>query len=122
MERWLWHVFAGPGSYPYHPRRLPAAHPGALGGNAAKENYPEDVAGFTELLLPAVADVVQLKRIAGIDIPNDGEYGRTMSSPVDYGAWWSYSFAHLEGLESTTVDRRAETEVRRSSRYVVASP
>lgn len=97
-----------------HAGSLPRT-PELLAANAAKENNPEDVAGFTELLSTAVVDVVQRQRNAGIDIPNDGEYGQTMSSSVDYGAWWNYSFARLGGLEATTVDRWAEAEVRRSS-------
>ena len=86
-----------------------------LAANAAKENSPDDVNGFSELLSNAVVGVVRAQREAGIDIPNDGEYGHTMSSSVDYGAWWNYSFARLGGLEETTVDRWAETEVKRST-------
>lgn len=97
-----------------HAGSLPRT-PELLAANAAKENNPEDVAGFNELLSNAVVGVVQAQRDAGIDIPNDGEYGHTMSSSVDYGAWWNYSFARLGGLEETTVDRWAETEVKRSS-------
>ncbi len=32
-------------------------------------------------------------------MPGDGEYGKAMSSAIDYGAWWSYSFQRLSGLE-----------------------
>jgi 5-methyltetrahydropteroyltriglutamate--homocysteine methyltransferase len=38
-----------------------------------------------------------------------------MSSSVDYGAWWNYSFARLGGLEPTNVDRWADAQVHRSS-------
>ena len=97
-----------------HAGSLPRT-PELLAANAAKENDPQDVEGFNELLGAAVVDVVRRQRDAGIDIPNDGEYGHTMSSAVDYGAWWNYSFARLGGLEETTVDRWAETAVNRSS-------
>ena len=33
--------------------------------------------------------------------PGDGEYGKAMGSRVNYGAWWSYSFQRLGGLELT---------------------
>jgi 5-methyltetrahydropteroyltriglutamate--homocysteine methyltransferase len=62
-----------------------------------------------------VVDVVQRQKELGIDIPNDGEYGHTMSSSVDYGAWWNYSFSRLGGLEPTDVDRWADAKVHRSS-------
>ena len=85
-----------------------------IAANAAKEAggvTPE----FLELLEASVVDVVQRQKDLGIDIPNDGEYGHAMSSSVDYGAWWNYSFARLGGLEPTSVDRWAEAGVRRSS-------
>lgn len=96
-----------------HAGSLPRT-PELIAANAAKESNgltPE----FLELLEASVVDVVQRQKDLGIDIPNDGEYGHTMSSTVDYGAWWNYSFARLGGLEPTNVDRWAEAEVRRSS-------
>lgn len=96
-----------------HAGSLPRT-PELIAANAAKEAdgiTPE----FLELLEASVVDVVQRQKDLGIDIPNDGEYGHTMSSSVDYGAWWNYSFARLGGLEPTTVDRWAESGVRRSS-------
>lgn len=85
-----------------------------LAANAAKERdgiTPE----FHELLEASVTGIVAKQRELGIDIPNDGEFGHTMSSAVDFGAWWNYSFARLGGLEETTVDRWAETNVNRST-------
>jgi len=35
------------------------------------------------------------------DIVNDGEYGHSMGERYDYGAWWSYVFPRLSGLEIT---------------------
>ncbi|MGL3805291.1 cobalamin-independent methionine synthase II family protein [Paeniglutamicibacter sp. R2-26] len=85
-----------------------------LAANAAKER-DGITAEFHELLEASVTGIVAKQRELGIDIPNDGEFGHTMSSAVDYGAWWNYSFARLGGLEETTVDRWAETAVKRSS-------
>jgi 5-methyltetrahydropteroyltriglutamate--homocysteine methyltransferase len=53
---------------------------------------------YQQALHAATADVVRRQIGAGIDLPNDGEYGHAMGSPVDYGAWWSYSFQRLGGL------------------------
>src|SRR6185437_4295091 len=36
---------------------------------------------------------------AGISIPNDGEFGKSMGQAVNYRAWLSYIFNRLDGLE-----------------------
>lgn len=59
---------------------------------------------FDSLVKAAVSDVVQRQRSAGITDPGDGEFGKAMSSAVDYGAWWSYSFQRVAGLELTETD------------------
>jgi 5-methyltetrahydropteroyltriglutamate--homocysteine methyltransferase len=40
----------------------------------------------------SVADVVRRQVAAGIAVPGDGEYGKSMGHKVNYRAWWSYSF------------------------------
>jgi 5-methyltetrahydropteroyltriglutamate--homocysteine methyltransferase len=55
--------------------------------------------GFAAKLRAAVGDVVGRQKEAGIDIANDGEFGKSMGHRVNYGAWWSYSFQRLKGLE-----------------------
>jgi 5-methyltetrahydropteroyltriglutamate--homocysteine methyltransferase len=50
-------------------------------------------------LKSAVADVVRQQLDAGIDIVNDGEFGKAMRRAVDYGAWWSYVYDRLAGFE-----------------------
>lgn len=52
----------------------------------------------------AVADVVERQRALGITFPGDGEFGKAMSNPVDYGAWWAYSFQRVNGLTLTEFD------------------
>ena len=42
---------------------------------------------------------------AGIAVPGDGEYGKSMGSKVNYRAWWSYSFERLGGLKIEDIDR-----------------
>jgi len=58
-----------------------------------------DEARFQAQLRTAVADVVRRQTELGIDLPGDGEYGKSMGHRVNYGAWWSYSFQRLGGLE-----------------------
>ena len=58
-----------------------------------------DEAAFQTELTNAVSDVVARQKALGIDLPGDGEFGKAMGSRVNYGAWWSYSFQRLGGLE-----------------------
>ena len=58
-----------------------------------------DEAPFQAQLRSAVSDVVGLQKALGIDLPGDGEFGKSMGSRINYGAWWSYSFQRLGGLE-----------------------
>jgi 5-methyltetrahydropteroyltriglutamate--homocysteine methyltransferase len=52
----------------------------------------------------AVKDVIRRQREAGIDIVNDGEYGKPMSADVDYGAFLTYVYDRLSGYESREVE------------------
>ena len=58
-----------------------------------------DEAAFQASLRAAVSQVVARQKQLGIDLPGDGEYGKSMGSRINYGAWWSYSFQRLGGLE-----------------------
>ena len=49
-------------------------------------------------LTSAVAEVVRQQVEAGIDIVNDGEFGKPMSDEVDYGAWATYILPAPERL------------------------
>ncbi len=64
------------------------------------EPYDEDE--YQRRLREATIEVVRRQVEAGVDIPNDGEYGHAMGAKVDYGAWWHYSFSRLSGLGSWT--------------------
>ena len=66
---------------------------------ARQAGESKDEAGYQRRLGAAVADVVRRQRTAGIDVPGDGEFGKAMGQRVNYGAWWSYSFQRLGGLE-----------------------
>ena len=50
-------------------------------------------------LRTAVGDIVRQQAESGIDVVNDGEYGKAMRSTMDFGAWWSYVYPRLEGFE-----------------------
>jgi len=50
-------------------------------------------------LRSAIADVVRAQSGSGIDIVNDGEFGKAMRRSVDFGAWWSYVYDRLAGFE-----------------------
>jgi 5-methyltetrahydropteroyltriglutamate--homocysteine methyltransferase len=84
-----------------HAGSLPRT-PELIAANAAREAGDGSAASqdeFEQLLTHSVVDLVQRQRDLGISTVGDGEYGHSMSSTVDYGAWWSYSFARTGGLE-----------------------
>ena len=54
---------------------------------------------FQDELSSAVKDVTRQQQKIGIDVPGDGEFGKSMGHRVNYRAWWSYSFTRLGGLE-----------------------
>jgi 5-methyltetrahydropteroyltriglutamate--homocysteine methyltransferase len=62
--------------------------------------YRENAADAVLLprLTAAVGEIVARQRQLGIDIVNDGEYGKAMRAAVDYGAWWSYVYDRLGGF------------------------
>jgi 5-methyltetrahydropteroyltriglutamate--homocysteine methyltransferase len=48
----------------------------------------------------AVAEVVGRQRSIGIDVPNDGEFGKATEHRINFGAWWSYIYPRLGGLRA----------------------
>lgn len=72
----------------------------ALNERRAQGDFTDE-AEYLAALRAAVADVVAQQRETGIDLVNDGEYGHSMGLRYDYGAWWSYIFPRLGGLELT---------------------
>src|SRR6516164_6626857 len=60
----------------------------------------EDKAAYATCLTGAVADVVRKQRALGIDIPDDGEFGKPVAGSYDYGAWWNYAFARMSVCQS----------------------
>ncbi|MBV9237555.1 MAG: cobalamin-independent methionine synthase II family protein [Xanthobacteraceae bacterium] len=66
---------------------------------ALASGQPIDESERAHQLRSAVSDVVQHQRSLGIDVVNDGEFGKAMRRAVDYGAWWSYVYDRLAGFE-----------------------
>jgi 5-methyltetrahydropteroyltriglutamate--homocysteine methyltransferase len=66
---------------------------------ARQSDASVDEARFAAQLGSTVVDVVRRQKELGIDVPGDGEFGKSMGHRVNYGAWWSYSFNRLDGLE-----------------------
>jgi 5-methyltetrahydropteroyltriglutamate--homocysteine methyltransferase len=86
--------------------RILTSHAGSLprtndliDANRQREAGKVDEAKFQERLRHGVADVVRRQKEAGIAVPGDGEYGKSMGHKINYRAWWSYSFQRLGGLE-----------------------
>ena len=91
--------------------RILTSHAGSLprpdeliDANRAREaGGTADEASFQVRLRAEVADVVRRQKEAGVDVPNDGEFGKGMGHRVNYRAWWSYCFNRLGGLELGTM-------------------
>ncbi len=68
--------------------------------NRAREaGETSDERRFQLQLRSAVVDVVRRQKEIGIDIPGDGEFGKSMGHRINYGAWWNYCFNRLGGLD-----------------------
>jgi 5-methyltetrahydropteroyltriglutamate--homocysteine methyltransferase len=73
-----------------------------------------DETGFQHKLRSSVAQVVQRQGELGIDVPGDGEFGKSMGHRVNFGAWMSYAYHRLGGLDLAGPDMH-DLEPRRSS-------
>jgi 5-methyltetrahydropteroyltriglutamate--homocysteine methyltransferase len=58
-----------------------------------------DEAAFQRDLRAGVTDVVRRQCDLGIDVPGDGEFGKSMGHRVNFGAWMSYAYHRLGGLD-----------------------
>jgi 5-methyltetrahydropteroyltriglutamate--homocysteine methyltransferase len=78
---------------------------------AEGESVADDA--YARCLGAAVAGVVRKQRELGIDVPDDGEFGKPMAANFDYGAWWNYAFARMAGFAAA--DTVPESEHKKSS-------
>ena len=60
---------------------------------------PSDRSAYAHHLRNAVLDVVGRQKDLGVDVVNDGEYGKAMRTRLDYGAWISYVIERFTGFE-----------------------
>src|ERR1700738_1494674 len=58
---------------------------------------------------------VRKRRYLGIDIPDDGEFGKPVAGAYDYGAWWNYAFARMSGFAARTASAQDESKHKKSS-------
>jgi 5-methyltetrahydropteroyltriglutamate--homocysteine methyltransferase len=72
--------------------------------------YADNVPDATLLprLSSAVAEVVDRQVASGVDVVNDGEFGKAMRRRDDLGAWWSYIYERIAGFET----RQAQVEAK----------
>jgi 5-methyltetrahydropteroyltriglutamate--homocysteine methyltransferase len=80
------------GSLP-RPDDLLALNAKLAAGNQADESQHH------ELLRSAVADIVHRQLDLGLDVVNDGEYGKSMRTRTDYSPWIAYVMQRLTGWE-----------------------
>jgi 5-methyltetrahydropteroyltriglutamate--homocysteine methyltransferase len=101
------------GSLP-RPDDLIALNAERLKGGASDERR------FQDKLRQAVIAVVERQKEAGIDVPGDGEFGKAMGHRIFYGAWWSYVFQRLQGLELAPENEEQDMPARRHARGEIA--
>jgi 5-methyltetrahydropteroyltriglutamate--homocysteine methyltransferase len=70
-------------------------------------NDPQREAMLQALLQKSVVNVVAEQTKAGVDVPNDGEFGKPMRSASDLAAWGTYIFNRLSGFGPTPAGAEA---------------
>ena len=85
--------------------RILTTHAGSLSRPEALRNAwskpvesPQQETELQSLLRRSVADIVADQLTAGIDIPNDGEFGKPMRTASDPASWGTYIFGRLAGF------------------------
>jgi 5-methyltetrahydropteroyltriglutamate--homocysteine methyltransferase len=82
-----------------HAGSLPRADDLIEANRAREAGEAANDRAFQQTLRRAVEDVVRHQKALGVDIPGDGEFGKSVGNRVNYGAWWNYAFQRLGGLE-----------------------
>ena len=72
-----------------------------------KANDAQQEATLQSLLQKSVENVVTEQTKVGIDIPNDGEFGKPMRAASDLAAWGTYIFSRLSGFGPTPAGTEA---------------
>jgi 5-methyltetrahydropteroyltriglutamate--homocysteine methyltransferase len=66
---------------------------------------PYDEKAYAERLFSAVEEICRKRAEIGIDVINDGEFGKTTRGAIDYGPWSSYAWGRLSGWQPGEPDR-----------------
>src|ERR1043165_1740243 len=72
-----------------------------------------DDEALLKVLRTSVADVVASQIKAGVDIPNDGEFGKPMRARSDLAAWGTYIYGRLSGFGPVPAGAAAPARVER---------
>ena len=67
--------------------------------NAIYSEREYDETAYQTVLTRAVADIARQQAEIGIDVVNDGEFGKASRGATDYGPWVSYAWRRLGGWE-----------------------
>jgi 5-methyltetrahydropteroyltriglutamate--homocysteine methyltransferase len=70
-------------------------------------NDQKEESALQRLLQKSVVDVVAEQKKFGVDIPNDGEFGKPMRSASDLAAWGTYIFGRMSGFGPTPAGAEA---------------
>ena len=70
-------------------------------------NNPQHEATLTALLKNSVSNIVGEQSNVGVDVPNDGEFGKPTRSASDLAAWGTYIFDRLSGFGPTPAGAEA---------------
>ena len=90
-----------PRPHPHHPCRQPARPDDLIELNRAfAAGETNDATALRTRCETAVAEVVERQRAIGIDVPNDGEFGKATEHRINFGAWWSYIYPRWGGLRA----------------------
>jgi 5-methyltetrahydropteroyltriglutamate--homocysteine methyltransferase len=112
---------AGGGVVKHSTDRIVTTHAGSLSrppdlialNRARASGDKVDDGAYAECLSSAVTAVVSKQQELGIDVPDDGEFGKPMAASYDYGVWWNYAFARMDGF--VPADSVPESAHRKSS-------
>jgi len=69
-----------------------------------KTTAAQDEAALRARLRSAVSEIVLAQKRTGVDIPNDGEFGKPMRAASDRGAWGNYIFERVSGFGPTALE------------------
>jgi 5-methyltetrahydropteroyltriglutamate--homocysteine methyltransferase len=75
---------------------------------AKQAGKPYDEAAYQQCLTSSVVEVVRQQATAGIDVPSDGEFGKSIS-------WAQYALTRLSGFERRPIKREAVNPFKRGA-------